>query len=74
MDNTYNNYIEYQKYILENIDQPRTRLLNNITITCRCGSSCKLSSYFKHCNTNKHNKYLRDNYINIIYCIVDHKF
>ena len=71
MDNTYNNYIEYQKYILENIDEPRTRLLNNITVTCACGSSLLLSSYFNHCNSNKHNRYLHNNYIRTIYCIVD---
>jgi hypothetical protein len=65
---------EYLKYSLDNIDKNRTRLRNNITVICACDTSTLLCNYFKHCNSNKHLKYLKDINSNFVYCIVDSKY
>jgi hypothetical protein len=65
---------EYLKYFLDNIDKNRTRLRNNITVICACDTSTLLCNYFKHCNSNKHLKYLKNTNSNFIYSIVDSKY
>jgi hypothetical protein len=67
---------EYMNKLLDGVDdiyKHKTRLKNNIHLKCKCGTSTFLGSYFQHCKSKKHLKYIHDNNISI-YCIIDSNF
>jgi hypothetical protein len=49
----------------------KPNLLRSISISCRCGVSCKLGAYYKHCHSKNHTLYLQKENLQGIYCIVD---
>lgn len=59
---------------VDGIDKHRTRLKNNIKVVCRCRTSTFLGNYFQHCKSKKHMKYVKENNMSSIYCIVDSNF